>query len=149
GEKVDERCDIYALSVLFYELLGLIHPLAPKTTLNDTLAAVINEQPQKLVDLPQAHQRRVPADLSWFVQKGLAKDPKDRYQSVVEMKQRLLRRAEGVIPVECGCTLVKRIASELGRLADRYPILVVNIMLVASAVVLWALGATIYRAVSG
>ncbi len=149
GERVDERCDIYALSVLFYEFLGLTHPLTPRTTLNDTLAGVIHERPKKLQDLKNAHQHRVPPELSWFVAKGLAKDPKDRYQSVTEMRERLRRRAEGYIPIECGTTLVKRIVHSLGRTADRHPYVVIIALFGASMVVLWALATTVYRAVAG
>ena len=147
--EVDERSDIYALSVLFYELLGLTHPLTPKTTLNDTLAAVVTEQPRRLLDLKNPYQHRVPPDLSWFVNKGLSKSPKDRYQSVTEMRDRLLRRAEGVIPVECGNTLVKRITSELGRLSDRRPYVVVGALFASAALVLWAVAMTVYRVVGG
>jgi serine/threonine protein kinase len=123
GEAIDERSDIYALSVLFYELLTLQHPLAEKTTLPAMLEAIRHE-PAPFAGLARhPHQPAVSMDLSWFLRKGMAKDPSERFASVAEMITRLERRAEGFIPVQCPITFMKQVSNGLGRFIDRHALL--------------------------
>jgi serine/threonine protein kinase len=124
GEPVDERSDLYSLSVLFYELLCLRHPLAEKQTLESMIHGVTNE-PTPLVGMVHSpHQPSVGMDLTWFLRRGLAKDPAERYQSAGEMIERLQQRAEGKVPIQCHITLMKRMNGEWGRFVDRHPIVV-------------------------
>jgi serine/threonine protein kinase len=144
GEPIDERSDVYALSILFYELLTLRHPLADKTTLPSMLHAISHDPTPLAGMVNHPHQPAVSMDLSWFLRKGLAKNPADRYASVAEMVTRLERRAEGIIPVQCHVTLMKRMSNGVGRFIDRHAILATLIM-VASVVVLVAEGVRIVR----
>jgi eukaryotic-like serine/threonine-protein kinase len=122
GAPLDERSDIYSLCVLFHELLGLRHYLSEKTTLRETLEGVQKEKVRPLYFTKHPSQRRVPPDLSWFICRGLEKDPARRHASVRDMRHCLLRRAEGYIPVQCGGTLLRRSANEFGLLVDRHPL---------------------------
>ena len=70
------------------------------------------------------HQPAVPADLGWFIQGGVAKDPAERYPSVEAMIERLDKRAEGLFPVQCPMTLVKRITNAFTRALDHHPMFV-------------------------
>ncbi|MGO9712418.1 MAG: serine/threonine-protein kinase [Polyangiaceae bacterium] len=124
GEAVDERSDLYSLNVLLYEFLTLTHPLAEKNTLAEMIHAITTEQTPLAGFMKSPHQPSVGMDLSWVLKKGLAKDPKDRYQSATEMLDRLEDRAEGKIPVQCHITFVKRVNGEWGRFVDRHPIVV-------------------------
>ena len=72
---------------------------------------------------PHPHGPVVPMDLSWFLKAGLAKDPAHRFQSVQAMLNRLARRREGLVPIQCHVTFVKRINAELTHLAERHPLL--------------------------
>ena len=63
-------------------------------------------------------------DLSWFLKKGLAKDPAERFQSATEMLERLARRAEGDIPVQCPVTLMLRLNGVWNRFVSRHPVVV-------------------------
>ena len=144
GEPIDERSDVYSLSVLFYELLTLRHPLAEKTSLAEMLHAITHEPMRMAGAVSHPHQPSVSMDLSWFLRKGLAKEPAERYASVAEMIARLERRAEGIIPVQCHITFMKRMANGLGRFIDRHAILATLIML-ASAAALIAAGVRILR----
>jgi eukaryotic-like serine/threonine-protein kinase len=128
GEPIDERSDVYALSLLFYELLTLKHPLAEKTTLPDMLRAISHESPPLAGMLNHPHQPSTSMDLSWFLRKGLAKDPAERYATVSEMITRLERRAEGIIPVQCPITFMKQTSNRLGRFIDRRPLLATFLM---------------------
>jgi serine/threonine-protein kinase len=121
GEPADERSDIYSLSVLFHELLCLTHPLAHKTTVPAMLHGVANEPVPHTAGVGSPHQPPTPAELSWFVQKGVKKDPKERFQSVPEMLDRLARRAEGSFPIQCPITFSKRVLGMIRRFVDRHP----------------------------
>jgi hypothetical protein len=61
-------------------------------------------------------------DLAWFVRKGLAKDRANRYQSAAEMLERLERRAEGYVPIQCHVTFMRRATLEATRFVDRHPL---------------------------
>jgi eukaryotic-like serine/threonine-protein kinase len=136
GESIDKPSDVYALSVLFYELLTLRHPLAEKTTLPAMLHAISHETAPLAGMSSHPHQPSISMDLSWFVRKGLEKKPADRYASVAEMITRLERRAEGVIPVQCPITFMKRTTNGLGRFIDRHPFLATLAMLASVVVVI-------------
>ncbi len=139
GEPIDERSDVYALSILLYELLTLGHPLADKTTLPSMLHAISHEPTPLAGMVNHPHQPAVSMDLSWFLRKGLAKNPADRYASVAEMVTRLERRAEGIIPIQCHITFMKRMSNGLGRFIDRHPVLA-TLMMVAGVLALVAAG---------
>jgi serine/threonine-protein kinase len=145
GEKLDVRSDIYALSVMFHEMLCLEHYLEKCTTLPAVLAAVQSESPRAPSFVSHPHQSGAPMDLSHFVRKGYEKDPSRRYQSVEEMIQRLRRRAEGYIPIQCHVTFLKRMTTAWTHLLDRRPFLVTGLMLLFVA---WAVASTVWLALS-
>jgi len=124
GDEVDERSDVYSLCVTLFELLALHHPHEHVKTLPEMLEAVRNEvAPMAYKIATDDAQGPVPADLSWFIEKGLRKDRTQRYQSVVEMIDRLQRRAEGDIPVQCVVTFSMQASTFLRKSLGRHPLL--------------------------
>jgi eukaryotic-like serine/threonine-protein kinase len=142
GEAVDMRSDVYSLCVLFHELLGLKHYLDDCTSVETVLASVQHTSATPPTFIPNPHQSPAPADLSWFVRKGMDTDPSRRYQSVSEMIERLEAREEGIVPIECHVTLTKRATREWIRWVDRHPTLYTVLLgtFVLSSIVLgvWA-----------
>jgi serine/threonine-protein kinase len=124
GEVVDARSDVYSACMLLHELLGLRHPFEDKQSLEAMLEAARSEPVANLITWRHPHQRVVPADLAWYVQKGVAKDPADRYQSVEEMIERLRLRKEGWVPIQCQITLSLRAANALRNFVVRHPMAV-------------------------
>ncbi|MBI5489855.1 MAG: serine/threonine protein kinase [Deltaproteobacteria bacterium] len=121
GEPVDERSDVYSLAALLYEFLFLRHYLDGCRTLDEVLAGV-KERPISVRGAPDAPgQPTVPMDLRWYVKRGLEKDPDRRYPSAQAMIDRLDRRAEGDIPIQCPITFAKRTSTALTRIIDRHP----------------------------
>jgi eukaryotic-like serine/threonine-protein kinase len=147
GEAVDPRSDVYSLCVLFHELLCLRHYLQECKTLEAVLYGVQFAHAPMSSFVPNAHQPPVPADLSWFVRKGLAKHAGGRYQSVREMIDRLDAREEGLIPVQCHVTFTKRFTHEFLRVVDRHPLAFTSFMSLTFVAGLAAVAAAIWRAV--
>jgi serine/threonine-protein kinase len=146
GETIDQRSDVYALCLVFHELLCLRHPLEEKATLNAVLHAVSHEPVPNATFVRSPHQPPVPAELGWFVRKGLAKDPAQRFQSVNEMIERLELRAEGSFPIQCPITFSKRVLGGVRRFVDHHPLLTSVALFASVAVLLVASVSAVLRA---
>jgi serine/threonine-protein kinase len=138
GEPVDARSDVYSLCVLLHELLGLKHYLDHCSTVEAVLDGVQHAHAPAPSFIPSPHQAPAPMDMSWYVRKGLAKEPARRYQSAREMIERLDAREEGLVPVQCPVTFSKRMMREQIRFIDRHPMLYMAMLglFVASTVAL-------------
>jgi serine/threonine-protein kinase len=136
-DQIDDRSDVYALAVVLYELLVLQHYLPGRATVPEMLAAIAGDSHMMAAHVPNPHQPPVPAELAWFLEKGLAKDPDRRFQSVTEMSERLELAMAGVFPVQCPLTLIKKLASAGLRFVDRHPVAtLLGITVVLSLIVL-------------
>jgi len=76
GNKVDHHTDIYSLGVVLYEILAGRVPFEAETTWS-VIYKHIHEPPPPITDSNPAIQA--------IIERALAKDPKDRYQSCLEM----------------------------------------------------------------
>ncbi|QRK07760.1 serine/threonine protein kinase [Archangium violaceum] len=138
-DAVDVRSDTYSLSVVFHEFLFLRHYLEGRESLAEVLAGVEKEGPNAFTLGANPHQPPVPAELRWFVHKGLAKDPAQRHQSVDEMMRQLQDVMEGRIEVQCQRTLIKRGFHEALRSVDKHPLAIMAGTTAAVGVVLASL----------
>ncbi|MBU8922209.1 MAG: protein kinase [Bacteroidales bacterium] len=75
GEEVDQRCDIFSLGVIIYEMLTGDPPFKG-THEAALLYEVVHEEPQLIRDL----RSNVPFELDQVVKKALAKDKDERYK---------------------------------------------------------------------
>jgi protein kinase-like protein len=79
GQTADERSDLFSLAVILFEMATGRLPVASTEPVEILMAA--------LQTLPRADSTatRVPAPLADVIARGLATDPRERYQTAVEM----------------------------------------------------------------
>ena len=139
--RVDQRADIYSLSLTFLEWMTLTHPLAKVSAIDEVLAA----QRRGAVDLAGVmaafEAAAAPREYAPAIARGLEVDPVHRFASVAEMIEELRRLQAGEIPVRCHITLTKRAARELEHFADRRPGLYTALLFAFLVVFVAGLGA--------
>ena len=148
---LDVRSDLYSATVLFHELLGLRHRHADQTSLMSVLMAVSTTEPPEPQQIFAAHPSQpwgVPAEYTHYVRRGLALDPKDRWQSARQMIDELHAIQAGHCDVQCPITLMKRMTYGLVHLIDRYPAAVMMAMMLATAGLLVLVGFGVYLLVT-
>lgn len=144
GKPVDERSDVYALCLLFYELLTLQHPLEDKQSLEDVIACVSTEPVPTVLQISSCLGGPVPAELAHFVRRGLMKEPADRFQNVTAMLDRLRARAMGDIPVECPVTFMKSVTNKWTRFIDNHPFAAISFVSAGALGVITSLVVTVW-----
>ncbi|HEY9680890.1 MAG TPA: protein kinase [Oculatellaceae cyanobacterium] len=88
GSKLDARSDVYAVGCAMYEsIVG--SPVFTGKTPFEVFAKQLRSLPERFATA--CPNRSIPFFLEQIVFKALAKNPQDRYQSVLQMKDDLLR----------------------------------------------------------
>jgi serine/threonine-protein kinase len=91
GHKVDARSDVFSLGIVLYELLTYQKPFTGEDV-PTIFFKILNDPPEPITTyLPQC-----PAELEQIVQRALAKDRNQRYQSTEDMAFDLQRIADSL-----------------------------------------------------
>ncbi|MBK7393990.1 MAG: protein kinase [Chloracidobacterium sp.] len=85
GERADHRSDIFSTGVLIYEMLTGIWAFQGKNVV-DVRHQVLYGTPKPMAEL---RKEPLPPQIQQIVDKALAKDPKDRYQKIAQMRDEL------------------------------------------------------------
>ena len=93
GNTVDHRADIFAFGAILYEMLAGQPPFQRPTSA-ETMAAILNEDPQSLSQITPA----ISPGLQRIVQRCLEKSPAQRFQSASDLAFALEALSESGIP---------------------------------------------------
>lgn len=85
GDRVDKRADIFSTGVLLYEMLTGTWPFRGKTTI-DVRHAVLHDAARPVAEL---RREPIPPRLQQILDRSMAKEPRDRYQKMEEMRDDL------------------------------------------------------------
>ena len=86
GQRVDARTDLFNLGIVLYEMLTTKPPFDGPTT-GDVMVALLNRQPRALT----RYAPEAPAELVALLDKALAKEREERYQTAAELQSELKR----------------------------------------------------------
>ncbi|HEY8204809.1 MAG TPA: protein kinase [Pyrinomonadaceae bacterium] len=86
GEHVDHRADVFSTGILLYEMLTGTWAFHGKTAV-DVRHAVLHETPKPIAELRGA---LIPEGLQAIVNRALAKEPRERFQNIAEMRDELI-----------------------------------------------------------
>ena len=81
GEHVDHRADIFAFGVILYEMLSGKRAFHRPTSA-ETMTAILNDEPPPI-------EGKLPAPLKWTIERCLAKEPEQRYESTRDLYREL------------------------------------------------------------
>ena len=84
GLAVDHRSDQFSLGIVLYEMLAGHRPFRDASAV-ETLASIIREEPEPL----SKNEPPVPAPVQWIVERCLAKDPAERFESTRDLARDL------------------------------------------------------------
>jgi serine/threonine protein kinase len=101
GERVDERSDLYSLGVMLFEMLGGRAPYEADSAMTLMMMHVKDPVP----DISKL-RKDVPADIVRIVNKALAKDPNQRWQTAGELVK-ALRQANLSVLAGADATLLE------------------------------------------
>ena len=110
GDRVDERADIFSTGVLLYEMLTGTWPFRGKTTI-DVRHAVLHDAPVPVAEL---RKRTDSGALQQILDRCLAKEPRDRYQKMEELRDDLRERVAGSLNSETPASLTLSVTARTG-----------------------------------
>jgi serine/threonine-protein kinase len=88
GKEVDHRSDIFSLGAVLYELFT-----RKKAFHADSVTAVLYKVVHEAPDLPSTIDPTIPPGLEAAIRKALEKDPNQRFQNCVELRDTLRKEA--------------------------------------------------------
>jgi serine/threonine protein kinase/Tol biopolymer transport system component len=131
GRSIDYRSDQFSLGSILYEMATGRRAFLRAST-PQTLAAIIQEEPEPIA----AINPKVPAPLRWIVDRCLAKEPRDRFESTGDLARDLGMIRDNLSEATSAVSMFPETPARPRRWI---PALIVAALLVASCGILWQL----------
>ncbi|MFZ5903237.1 MAG: serine/threonine protein kinase [Chloroflexota bacterium] len=145
SKNVDHRADIYALGIVFYEMVTGRRPFRA-----DTPMAVLFKHASEPLPRPKQFAPSLPDEIEKILFKALTKKPEDRYQSMSEMvhtlenifsrQDKALAKGYGARPTREN---VKSLSPQSGGVSGRVPLWLTGIPI---GIVITIIGLLLFRA---
>lgn len=137
GHKVDHRADIYALGVVFYELLTGRRPYEA-----DTPIAVIIKHINDPLPSPRQFVPELPYGVEQVIIKALQKDPASRYQDMGKFAEALEKLSHDILPAsevhQIKVTKKDQIDSGFSKKARYWAASIILLISIVAGVILWS-----------
>ena len=127
GERVDGRSDLFSSAIILFELLTGKQAFKEETQIATMQSIILKELPTASKFNP-----KVPAAVDAVLEKALAKNPDDRYQTAQEFKDALLSASQHVSVVP---TIQRKPTQILGAVAA-------TLLLTLGALYYWQIGSS-------
>jgi serine/threonine protein kinase len=117
GRTIDGRSDVFAVGVMLYEVLTSVLPFAAE----DTGAAITNilyRQPTKL----SSYLENYPTELDQIINKALAKDPAERFQTAGELADRIVQVQQELQRSQSAPTVIRTTPLPVNNLDSQLPL---------------------------
>lgn len=121
--------DQYSLGVVLYHLFVLRSPHEGSNRF-ERMTSLLNEIPKSAESFVLPIQGRVPREISVLLARMLKKDPKERFDSVRQVKQELSLILGGDIHAICPHTFLKKSGHRLGRILDTHNLFLAPLIIV-------------------
>ncbi len=131
GKDVDYRSDQFSIGIILYEMASGKKPFAKPETVQ-TMSAILTEEPPPI-------ETNIPAPLRWAIERCLAKDPGDRYDSTRDLFQELRSLRDHLSEASSTQRALPEVSTPSPRRRARWPIPVAFAagLLVAFAALAW------------
>jgi serine/threonine-protein kinase len=123
GAKVDHRADVYAVGGILYRALTGHRPFEGEDAAA-VLTAVLTEEPKR----PRAQESTIPENLELVIQRAMAKEAQDRYQTMADLDA-ALAEFDTLSPMNAAATLLATVPAGGGTVSahDKTVIAVANV----------------------
>jgi serine/threonine-protein kinase len=94
GKQVDHRADVYSVGACLYYMITRVRPFDSEDP-TSTISMVLTQDPQR----PREIDERIPEGLELIVQRAMAKDARERYQTMAELERALEGFGQAGLPI--------------------------------------------------
>jgi serine/threonine protein kinase len=134
GKAVDFRSDQFSFGTILYEMITGKLPFQ-RNTPAETLTAIIREDPEPV----STSNPQIPQLLSWIVDRCLAKDPDERYESTRDLARDLRSIRDHISEATSSKATAARVVPSSKRFRWMIPALILLAFLAGSAGTYWFL----------
>jgi serine/threonine-protein kinase len=133
-DELDERSDLYSVSIVLYELFALKHPRGKLSTFEHVHAAT--ERPISRGDIFKDFSAAgAPVSIVHILKVALEQSPEARFPTASALAARLATVRDDAAPIQCHITFLTRLTSAMIRGANRHPWIALVVLLALPAVV--------------